>query len=234
MTDGRKPDISFIYPNENSVGFVADITSISDEGLHIANPFHHFSQELAKAASTAGLNANHLRVDVRGRTSGSFGYEKTTLCLPPSAEIPEFINGRVVPFLNEITARRLSSHATIVGEDGIDLTISYNCHQRGMSGSYPAYDVRQSPKQNPLWTKLRDKGTKLKCSSDTALVGIIVCDGGSTLFHRTGSLGINTLKDVIHQFLAAYDHITFVLILAVDKKYPYSSSNMELRFRSEF
>lgn len=55
LPGGRKPDISFTYPGENTVGFIADVTAISDEGLHNANPVQDLSQELVRLAHRVGL-----------------------------------------------------------------------------------------------------------------------------------------------------------------------------------
>ncbi|MDU7521861.1 MAG: hypothetical protein E7K72_10770 [Roseomonas mucosa] len=43
---GRRPDLSFIGPN---VSFVADITTVSDEGLDERNPYREFSDEIEHA-----------------------------------------------------------------------------------------------------------------------------------------------------------------------------------------
>jgi hypothetical protein len=82
LPGGRKPDISFTYPGENAVGFIADVTAISDEGLHNANPVQDLSQELVRLAHLVGLDPNHLRYDVRGQQEGPYGYQKTKLRLP--------------------------------------------------------------------------------------------------------------------------------------------------------
>jgi hypothetical protein len=140
-----------------------------------------------------------------------------------------------VPFLNEITERTLTHHGRIIKEGDIDLTIFYNINQHGMGGSYPAYDVRQSPKQNLLWNQLCKKTTQLvECTPLGMKVGIIVCDGGSTLFHRSAALGTVTPKEMIRQFFASHREISFVFLLAVDESNSYTSSNREFRLRSEF
>jgi hypothetical protein len=140
-----------------------------------------------------------------------------------------------VPFLNEISERGLTHNRKILKEGDIDLTITYNVNQRGMGGSYPAYDVRQSPKQNPLWNQLRKKTTQLvECAPLGVKAGIIVCDGCSTLFPRTAALGTVTPKEVIRQFFASHREIFFVFLLAVDEINSYTSSNREFRLRAEF
>lgn len=94
LPGGRKPDISFTYPGENAIGFIADVTSISDQGLHSANPVQDLSQELVRLAHSVGLDPN----DVRGLQDGLYGYKKTKLQLPPQLELPGFVETRILPF----------------------------------------------------------------------------------------------------------------------------------------
>jgi hypothetical protein len=91
LPSGRKPDISFTYPGENAIGFIADVTAISDQGLHSANPVQELSEELIRLARTVGLDPSHLRYDVRGQHDGPYGYQKTKLLLPPQAELPSML-----------------------------------------------------------------------------------------------------------------------------------------------
>jgi hypothetical protein len=150
LPGGRKPDIRFTYPGENAVGFIADVTAISDEGLHSANPVRPFSQELARLAYRVGLDPDHLHYDVRGRQTGPYGFQKTTLRLPPQRELAGFLDARIGPFLKSIRDDRMSQHQITIDEDEIAFTISYDVSQRFMTGGYLAYDVALSRKKNPL------------------------------------------------------------------------------------
>jgi hypothetical protein len=93
LSGGRKPDISFTYAGENAVGFIADVTAISDEGLHSANPVQDLSRELVRLARRIGLDPNHLRYEVSGQQTGPYGYQKTKLRLPPQGEVAGFFGG---------------------------------------------------------------------------------------------------------------------------------------------
>lgn len=132
LPGGRKPDISFTYPGENTVGFIADVTAISDEGLHNANPVQDLSQELVRLAHRVGLDPNHLRYDVRGQQEGPYGYQKTKLQLPPQLDLPGFLDARILPFLENIRDNQVSQDQITIDEDNIPFTISYDVSQRFM------------------------------------------------------------------------------------------------------
>jgi hypothetical protein len=215
LPSGRKPDVSFTYPGENTIGFIADITAISDEGLHNANPVEDLSRELTKLARTVGLDPNHLRYDVRGRHDGPYGYQRTKLKLPPQAELPAFVNIRVLPFFEDIRDQKMSQHKIAIEDADVSFTISYDVSQRFMGGGYPAYNVALSRKKNPLWTQLVNKASQLKAASSITQMGIIACDAGCSLFHRTGAFGTFTAVDVMQQFFSEHPLASFVLLLRV-------------------
>src|ERR1700730_8574969 len=50
LANGKKPDVAFTFPDECSVGLVADITAVSDEGLDKENPIQQLSAEIAREA----------------------------------------------------------------------------------------------------------------------------------------------------------------------------------------
>jgi hypothetical protein len=217
---GSKPDISFTYPGENAIGFIADVTAISDEGLHSRNPVQDLSQELVGLARTVGLDPNHLRYEVRGQHEGPYGYQKTKLRLPPQAELPGFLNARILPFLESIRDNRMSQHQITIDEHDISFTISYDVSQRFMGGGYPAYDVALSHKKNPLWSRLVKKANKLNGASSIAQTGIIACDAGCALFHWTAAFGPFTVTDIIRQFFTEHPEVSFVLLLSVKDASP--------------
>src|SRR4029077_15820997 len=127
-------------------------------------------------------------------------YQKTKLQLPPQAEIPSFVAARILPFLESIRDKQMPQHHITIDEDNVAFTISYDVHQRFMGGGYPAYDVALSRKKNPLWTQLVNKATQLAEAASIAPTGIIACDAGCSLFHRTGAFGTFTAPDVMRQF----------------------------------
>ena len=229
LPGGRQPDISFTYPGENAVGFIADVTAISDEGLHSANPVQDLYQDLVRLARRVGLDPNHLRYDVRGKQEGSYGFQKTKLLLPSQAELPGFLDARILPFLENIRDNRMSQHQIIIDEDNIAFIISYDVSQRFMGGGYLAYDVALSPKKNPLWNQLVKKASQLGEASSIAPTGIIACDAGCSLFHRTRAFGTFTVLDVMRQFFSEHSEVSFVLLLRVIDATPSGTQKRTFR-----
>jgi hypothetical protein len=220
LPTNSKPDVWFTYPGDNVVGFIADITAISDEGLHKANPAQHLYKELARVARRVGLDPNHLHYDVRGQHEGPYGYQKTKLRLPPLTELSGFFDDRILPFLETIRDQELSQGQIVVEERDISLTISFDSSRRFGGGRYPAYDVALSPKNNPLWTRLVEKAGQLRGGASLAQTGIIACDAGCSLFHRTAAFGTFTVADIIRQFFKEHPEVSFVLLLRVKNTGP--------------
>jgi hypothetical protein len=148
-----------------------------------------------------GSIQTHFRYEVRGQHDGPYGYQKTKLRLPPQAELLGFLNARILPFLESIRDNRMLQHQITIDEDDISFSICYDVSQRFMSGGYPAYDVALSRKKNPLWNQLVKKASQLDAATSIAPTGIIACDAGCSLFHRTGAFGTFTALDVMQQFL---------------------------------
>jgi hypothetical protein len=234
LPSGRKPDISFIYPRENAIGFIADVTAISDQGLHSANPVQELGEELARLARLVGLDPNHLRYEARGQHDGPYGYQKTKLLLPPQSQIPAFLYTRILPFLESVRNNPTSQHQIAIEDDNYSFTVYYDTSQRFMGGGYPAYDVALSRKKNPLLTKLVNKTSQLNGAGSIAPTGIIACDAGCSLFHRTGAFGTFTALDVMQQFFSEHPEISFVLLLSVKDVNPLSHQKRTFRIDPTF
>jgi hypothetical protein len=234
LPSNRKPDVWFTYPGDNTLGFIADITAISDEGLHNANPVQDLSRELVRLARTAGLDPNHLRYDVRGQQDGPYGFQKAKLRLPSQAELPDFLNARILPFLESIRDHRMSQHQIAIEQGDISLTISYDASQRFGGGHHLAYDVALSPKKNPLWNRLVEKASQLEGADSIAHIGIIACDAGCSLFHRTAALGTFTVLEVIQQFFSEHPGVSFVLLLSVKNTGPLDAHKRTFEMHPAF
>jgi hypothetical protein len=234
LPNGSKPDISFRYPGEKALGFIADVTAISDEGRHNANPVQDFAEQLARIARNVGLDPDHIRYSVRGRNSGTYGYQKTTLLLPPQGEITDFLSTRVLPFLERIRDQQSSEDHLSIESDEVSVTISYAISQRFMTGGYPAYDIARSPKKNPLWNKLVDKASKLEAGASIAPIGIIACDAGCSLFNRSASFDTFTVTDIARQFFKEHPLISFVLLLSIREIDPLTRGKRRFRIEPVF
>jgi hypothetical protein len=210
--------MAFRYHDDNQIGFIADITTVSDAGLHDANPFMEFSQSLICLAKTLGLEPNWFYIDVRGERTGPYRFEKTKLLLPKRNSIPDFLEQQIRPFLTEIQKQKLLPRSIkIDDEEGVSLTISYNPGRQFAGGHYPSYESTYAIKGNPLWNRLKEKATQLKVTSESSKVGIIVCDGGCHLLQaRYRGDSTFTPEDVIREFCAETPFISFVICLTVD------------------
>jgi hypothetical protein len=234
LPDWRRPDISFTYPGEDTVGFIADVTAISDEGYHNANPVEILSDELTRLARAVGLDPNHLDWKVGGHQDGAYGFQKTKLRLPPGEEIPVFLNTRILPFLEKIRNEAISKDEMSIEDDRVSLTICYDVSQRFMGGGHLAYNVALSLKKNPLWTKLVNKADHFKRAAEIAPFGIIACDGGCSLFHRKSTFGTFTCDDIIWKFFREKPFVSFVLLLSTRDIDPFPRYERTFRIEQSF
>lgn len=99
-----------------------------------------------------------------------------------------------------------------------------------MGGGYLAYDVALSPKNNPLWNQLVNKASQLDAAAAIAPTGIIACDGGCSLFHRTGAFGTFTAVDIMRQFFSEHPEVSFVLLVSVKDTTPSGTQKRTFRW----
>jgi hypothetical protein len=96
---------------------------------------------------------------------------------------------------------------------GSSFTVFYDSSQRGSMQRHLSYTAALSKKNNPLWNRLVDKADHLAAAAEIAPFGIIACDGGCSLFHRTAAFGQYTAGDIVQQLLREKPFVSFVLLL---------------------
>lgn len=209
----RRPDISFVSV-DNSLRFVADVTTISDAGLDEQNPVRQFSQALHKLKNKSGLKGS-LNHRVEATTNGpTYRDRKTTLKLPKISEMDRFLEQHAGPHFRSIAQQGLKVASFKIEAPGIEFTVTYNENERYGGMSYPAYTAAQSLKRNPVYTALKLKREQLKKSGADGPFGIFLCDGGCNLLSRPGRQQMQVgLDEVVHEFFRQHSSIAFVGVL---------------------
>jgi hypothetical protein len=211
---GRKPDVMFNGP----INFVADITSISDQGLEDRNPVAEFSMEVERVKTDLGLPSGGLDYRI-GSTKKSLGTgQRVDLRIPNRANISDFVQRRIAPEIKaQLDAGRMPIRIEINDEEAeVSLVIDPSKGPYS-SGGYASFTVSGTKDRNPLAHALQRKAEQLRDAD--GLRGIFVCDTGSEAMRESvfGSSGFSP-KEIITHFLTRNEHIDFVITLAVWEK----------------
>jgi len=209
----RRPDISFVSA-DGSLRCVADVTTISDAGLHEQNPVRRFSQALYKLKSKCGLKGS-LNHRIEAVVVGpNYRDRKTTLKLPKVSEMDRFLEQHAGPHFRAIAQQKLKVASFKIEASGVECSVTYNEDERYGGMSYPAYTAAQSLKRNPVYKALKLKRDQLKDSGAAGPFGIFLCDGGCTLLSRSGRQQMQFgLDDVVQEFFRQHSSIAFVGVL---------------------
>jgi GrpB-like predicted nucleotidyltransferase (UPF0157 family) len=208
---GNKPDVHF----NGDPNFIADITSISDQGIEDRNPVSEFSMEIERVKSALGMPTGGVdfRIESIRRPLGSGS--AVDLRIPNRPQLRDFIERRIAP---EIESRFQANELPIrivIDDDEAKLTLIIDPSKGPYSsGSYPSFDVTEAVDRNPFANALQRKADQLR--NACGLKGIIVCDTGSSSIKGKGfdTVGFSPQK-IVHHFLRQHCHIDFVIALSV-------------------
>lgn len=208
---GSKPDVHFY----GDPSFIADVTSISDQGIEDRNPVNQFSMEIERVKSALGMpiGGTSYRIEAIKRPLGSGS--AVDLRIPSRGELRDFIERRIAP---EIEARLRVGKQPMrieIDDEEAKLTLVIDPSKGPYSsGSYPSFNVTEAVDRNPLANALKRKADQLR--NARGMKGIFVCDTGSTSIreHGVGTAGFSPQK-IVQNFLRQHVHIDFVITFAV-------------------
>lgn len=209
-----RPDILY---SSQGLEFVADITAVSDKGLHEQNPLELLEEELRKRYERSGITAGGFALIVTA-TSIPSNRVKSLGIVPPVKSFNEIIfNSAFENFIAKIKAsntERREIEVTYGEPPQSQIRIIYQpgkpgayCHQ------YTVYTGLNVINKNPLYYALRDKSDQLKRSGYKGSMGIIVCDGGTRSLSEDRSTSTYSTADVVQEFLRRNKRVNFVAVL---------------------
>jgi hypothetical protein len=214
----KNPDVYFISRIDTGESFIADIVTVSDEGHQGENPVNAFTLELERITERHELSIYNFSVSIGNFPKPFSTHSKTKLKLPrPENLHREFFNAEFKRYLRAIAENPDSPRPYAVKTPSIDIEIQYNPHQEEFKLSSAAYDVHPPQKQNPVLNALKRKGRLLKEAEYDGIRGVILCDGGSSMFHfRRSDALFSGSETVIEDFLRQFSSISFVLVVFVE------------------
>lgn len=208
----RRPDILF---ERGALRLVADITSVSDEGLDNDNPYYELGQLIEAAKNKLGLPIGGLDLHIRSKRQGTRRGTRTILLLPPQSKLQEFVRNMIVPQLREqMDAGGFPLHIEIDTNDvSLEVTVDpvkspYN------TARFTAYDVPEIKDGNPLYNALKAKAKQLRGAD--GITGIIVGDGDCVAMSGRSSYGAGvSAKQIVDEFFRQFSSVDFVLLLSI-------------------
>lgn len=210
----RNPDVTFSLPGQEKIGFVADITAVSDRGLEDENPTKLFSALLHKKAKALSIPGG-FQYHIGGAPLGKhYRDRKVKLAIPPRKQLPAFIEKHVVPWLKEIKAKKLEKADITIYRS---LVISYRRDSTTSGGGHLSYTAAYSLTKNPIYTSLKGKAHQLRDSGFEGGRGIILCDGNCDIL-KSRMIGHEnySAQQIIGAFLRENSSISFVSTIWVE------------------
>lgn len=215
----KKPDLLFAPFTDSTAPFIADVTTVSDEGFEKDIPLLAFEIELGERIKKAGLQRSPFSCSVRAFPHKPFDDIRRPM-LPKREEFPdEIFNAAFRNFLEGVRRNPgiAQQHQILTAKTNI--LITYDPKQMSSTFSCPIYTQAWSKTHNPVYKALRKKAKgQLKKIPHTGPKGIIVCDGSCDLFFRPGHSTIDhfdyNIDDVVREFPRQNKSIAFVLIIS--------------------
>lgn len=207
--------LDLLFTHYGGSGFLADITSVSDEGFEEESPFKAFYVELQERLKKAGLLYKGWMLDV-GEHQVKYG-ERRKLALPPRAEFAkEIFNAKFKEFLRQINEHPEQSRNYTVRTEKTAMSLTYDPQRTNFMSHLGVYNAAMTKDQNPVFNALRKKAKQLKKVSYEGPRGIILCDGDSSMIHSQphGAFEFNyNAVDATKDFLRQNQSIDFVLLV---------------------
>lgn len=218
-------DIYFEVKDNPGVNFLAEITAVSDKGLHERNPVEFLRKELTDIVRNRGLNPNHFSIEPGGEyhDSGRDG-TKARLLLPGRARFHLTIFAKKFEKFMQNISQSLGDSCTYeINEKDIQVKIGYNPKQRGFSSGYLDYSVVFSLTRNRIYEELEKKREQLRKTGFKGSKGIFLCDGDCSLLQESilrKTSGSYTRDHIIRHFLSEDPVVVFVVIFLIEEENP--------------
>lgn len=215
--------------------FVADITTISDQGFDRKHAFDELDDELRRRVEERGFNPSHFHLDVQGNhpeiRRGHYykeradederllykGGVKAELHMPASARFQkEIFNERWEQFLSNLSSSAPHNVFRVYKpQDRINISISFAPGQRYGSSTHLSYKQINHLTENRVYEALADKSDQVCRSGFDGPLGIILCDGGYSPFHATAHFSTHPIREVVSYFLRNHPAIGFIVTLII-------------------
>jgi hypothetical protein len=214
LESGKQPDITF---DDGELQITADVTTVSDEGLHDQNPWREFSDLIEKEKARLGFPIGGTTLEIESKTQRTSRGARTVLRLPEKKKLREFVRDIIAPELKSQIDQGMRILSLDIEDDSTAVRIRIDPSGSPFnSTSYAAYDLPLVLDRNPLYSALHSKAGQLRGAS--GLKGVIVGDGDSKTLAGTSGVGGLNGRAIAQEFLRQHSSMHFVLLLSVREK----------------
>jgi len=208
--------LDLLFTADDSSSFLADITSVSDEGFEERSPVKSFYVELQERLKRAGVLYKGWRLSI-GSHPAKYG-EPTIPAIPLRNEFSkEIFNGKFKQFLRAVKEQPQLSATYSVRTSKTAISLTYDPNGQYFTTHGPVYSQALKKNQNPVFNALRLKAKQLKKVSYDGPKGIILCDGGTDMVnsppHSSFDFNFNAV-DATKDFLRQNQSVDFVILIS--------------------
>ena len=221
----KNADLYFNIIDDPHHSFVADITTVSEEGLDKNNPYEALSHELYNIVRYRGLRPNSFHLEVGSHGATFKGGPKVKLKLPGRSRFSKIIFGDSFNnFISIVIQNPQLSHSYPINTDDADVLIEYNPNQKFASGNHPSYTGLYSLTENHIYQALSGKVSQLIGTKFNGSLGIFLCDGGCNFFNQKPPTWYSySIDEVVQGFLAHNEQINFVATFTIEPRKKYKT-----------
>jgi len=208
--------LDLLFTADDCSNFLADITSVSDEGFEEKSPVKSFYVELQERLRRAGVLYKGWRLSI-GSHPAKYG-EPTIPAIPPRNEFSkEIFNANFKQFLRTVKEQLHQSSTFSVRTSKTDISLTYDPNGQYFTTHGPVYSQALKKDQNPVFNALRLKAKQLKKVTYDGPKAVILCDGGTDMVHSPphSSFDFNfNAVDATKDFLRQNQSIDFVVLIS--------------------
>lgn len=121
-----KIDLLFQSTSNDEHEFLADITTISDEGRRRQNPIDFLASEFSRLLDAVGLSAEGYHIQIGHENVGSATDFTVRLKLPYNKDITQILESEVPKFVANIVNDRNNPKVAYITSKRMDIKITYN------------------------------------------------------------------------------------------------------------
>lgn len=207
--------LDLLFTADDGSRFLADITSVSDEGFEEKSPVKAFYVELQERLRRAGLLYHGWTLSI-GTHPAKYGEPRIPAIPPRNEFVKEIFNANFKVFLRSIRDRPQESITYTVSTSKTAIALTYDPRREYFTTVGPAYSSVQKKNQNPVFNALKFKAKQLKRIAYSGPKGIILCDGGTDMVHTRSHSSFDfafNAEDATRDFLRQNQSINFVLLI---------------------
>ncbi|MET0890329.1 MAG: hypothetical protein ABWY09_09350 [Stenotrophomonas maltophilia] len=226
LASSRQPDICF---QKNDLKIIADVTTISDEGLDDGNPYQELMRLVESAKSRLKLPIGGLDLLIRAREESSARGTRTVLMLPKRSGLQAFVNDVIVPRLRQQISEGSFPLRLAIEDEGVGLDLVVDPSKSPInSASFSNYDIPTIKDRNALYSALKQKAKQLRGAD--GIRGVIVCDGDCVALGERSSMsrGVSP-EEIVKEFFRQFSSVDFVLLLSVRQQWDMRLSPLDKR-----